>query len=84
MPPPFLILRIQPAGIETQIELPLHPCRHLTGRRLVRFLWLGIHSSKPVVTIPVRANVGRDDVSRRVNAVSDQVPIAAVRLHEGF
>lgn len=84
MSPPFPIVCVRPAGIQTQIELPLHPRRHLVGRGWVWFLWLGIRSNKPVVAIPVRASVRRDGVSHGVETISNKVPIIAIRLDEVF
>lgn len=78
MSPLFLIVRVQPASVETQTELPLRSRRHLVGGRRVRFLLLGIHGSKPVVAVPVRANIGGDDVSQRVETIGEKVPITAI------
>jgi len=77
---PLLIVRICPSSIDTQGCMPLRPRRHLVGRRLVRFLRFGIHSSESVITIPVRADVGGHNVSRGVETIGDKVPIATIRL----
>lgn len=43
---------------------------------------LAVYSGEPVVAIPVRTNIGRHDVSQRVETISDKVPIASVRLNK--
>ena len=80
MSPSLLVLCICPTGIDSQSGLPLRPCCHLVGR-LVRFL-LGIRGNEPIVTIPVRANVGGDGVSDGVETIGDKGPIIPVRLDE--
>ena len=80
MSSPLLVLRVCPASIDPQSRMSLRPRRHLVGG-LVWFL-LGIRSGKPMVTIPVRADVGGDGVSHGVETIGDKVPIIAVRLDE--
>jgi hypothetical protein len=40
---------------------------------------LGVHGNKPVVAIPVRANVSGDDMSESVETIGDKGPITAIR-----
>lgn len=78
MPPPLLIIHICPAGIDTQGGLSLRPRRHLIGGRWVRFLLLDIYCGKPIVAIPVRADVCGNSVSHRVETIGNEAPIISV------
>ena len=80
MSSPLLVLRIRPVSIDPQSGLPLRPRRHLVGR-LVRFR-LRICENEPIVTIPVRADVGGDGVSHGVETIGDKEPVIAVCLDE--
>ena len=82
MPPPLPIVRMCPVSVDTQSGVSLRPRCHLVGRRWVRFLWLRVHCKMPIVAIPVGTDVGGDDVSHRVETISDKVPIIAVRIEK--
>ena len=81
MSSPLLIVRICPASIDTQSGLSFCPRRHLVGGRWVRLLLLGVYCDKPMVAIPVRADVGGDGVSHGIETVGDKVPIIHVCLY---